>query len=202
VERLHHLGILGTHTIAAHAVHVNDAEMDLLASSGTVVAHNPQSNMNNAVGIADVERLRSRGVTVGLGTDAMTHDMRQELRAGLWAQRLKQGSPSAGWAALLAAQWEVNPVMASRLFGTPVGTMAEGAAADVIALEYDPATPLTNDSLHGHLVFGIASASVDTTIVGGRVLMYRRKLELELDEAEVMEEARACASLVWSKIKN
>lgn len=202
VERLHHLGILGTHTIAAHAVHVNDAEMDLLASSGTVVAHNPQSNMNNAVGIADVERLRARGVAVGLGTDAMTHDMRQELRAGLWAQRLKQRSPSAGWAALLAAQWEVNPMMASRLFGTPVGTMAEGAAADVIALEYDPATPLTNDSLHGHLVFGIASAPVDTTIVGGRVLMYRRKLELELDEAEVMEEARACASLVWSKIKN
>jgi putative selenium metabolism protein SsnA len=202
VARLHEMGILGERTIAAHAVHVNDAEMDLLASTRTVVAHNPQSNMNNAVGIADVERLRSRGVAVGLGTDAMTHDMRQELRAGLWAQRLKQQSPSAGWSAILAAQWGVNPVMAGRLFGLPVGTMAEGAAADLVALEYDPATPLTNDSLPGHLVFGIASATVDTTIVGGRVLMYRRKLELELDEAEVMAKAREAASGVWGRIAN
>ena len=93
-------------------------------------------------------------------------------------------------------------MMASRLFGTQVGVLVEGAAADVIALEYDPATPLTNDSLHGHLVFGIASATVDTTIVGGRVLMYRRKLELELDEAEVMAKARECASATWSRIRN
>jgi putative selenium metabolism protein SsnA len=202
VERLHATGILGEGTIAAHAVHVNDAEMDLLATTHTVVAHNPQSNMNNAVGIADVEKLRARGVAVGLGTDAMTHDMRQELRAGLWAQRLKQQNPSAGWNSMLAAQWSVNPLMASRLFGRPVGTMAEGAAADLIALTYDPATPLTNDSLHGHLVFGMASAPVDTTIVNGRVLMYRRELELELDEAAVMARARECAHAVWSKIKN
>ena len=202
VERLRDCGILGDRTIAAHAVHVSDEEMDLLAMTGTVVAHNPQSNMNNAVGIADVERLRSRAVHVGLGTDAMTHDMRQELRAGLWAQRLKQQLPSAGWHAMLAAQWEVNPMMATRLFGRQVGTMAEGAAADIIAVTYDPPTPLTNDALHGHLLFGIASAPVDTTIVNGRVLMYRGRLELELDEEEVMARARECASAVWSKIKN
>lgn len=202
VGRLHRLGILGDRTIAAHAVHVNDADIDLLAATGTVVAHNPQSNMNNAVGIADVERLRSRGVAVGLGTDAMTHDMRQELRAGLWAQRLKQENPSAGWSAMLAAQWDVNPMMASRLFGRPLGIMAEGMMADLIAIPYDPPTPLTNDALHGHLVFGIGSAPVDTTIVNGRVLMYRGKLELELDEAEIMARARECAIAVWRKIKN
>ena len=200
VARLHRLGILGDHTIAAHAVHVNDAEMDLLAATGTVVAHNPQSNMNNAVGIADVERLRSRGVAVGLGTDAMTHDMRQELRSGLWAQRLKHEDPSAGWSAILAAQWDVNPAMATRIFGRQVGVMTEGAVADLIAIPYDPPTPLTNDALHGHLVFGIAPAPVDTTIVNGRVLMYRGKLELELDEAEVMARARECAGSVWDRM--
>jgi putative selenium metabolism protein SsnA len=202
VERLHRTGVLGERTIAAHAVHVNDAEMDLLASTGTVVAHNPQSNMNNAVGIADLEALRSHGVVVGLGTDAMTHDMRQELRAGLWAQRLKQESPSAGFTALTEALWQVNPMMAGRLFGAPVGTMAPGAAADLIALEYDPATPLTNDSLPGHLVFGITSAQVDTTIIGGRVVMHQRKLRLDLDEKEVMAKVRETASEVWGRLSN
>jgi cytosine/adenosine deaminase-related metal-dependent hydrolase len=157
--------------------------------------------MNNAVGIADLETLRSRGVAVGLGTDAMTHDMRQELRTGLWAQRLKQESPSAGFPALTEALWQVNPMMAGRLFGTPVGTMAPGAAADLIALEYDPATPLTNDSLPGHLVFGITSAQVDTTIIGGRVVMHQRKLRLDLDEKEVMAKVRESASEVWGRLR-
>ena len=202
VERLHRNGILGERTVAAHAVHVKDAEMDLLASTGTVVAHNPQSNMNNAVGIADLERLRAHGVAVGLGTDAMTHDMRQELRVGLWAQRLKQASPSAGFTALTEALWRVNPMMAGRLFGMPIGMMTPGAAADLIALEYDPPTPLTNDSLPGHLVFGIASAPVDTTIIGGRVVMYQRKLRLDLDEKEVMAKVRESASEVWRRLSN
>lgn len=201
VERLHKAGVLGERTIAAHAVFVNDAEMDLLASSGTTVAHNPQSNMNNAVGVADVERLRSRGAAVGLGTDAMTQDMRQELRAGIWAQRLRQKSPAAGFAALVDAQWRVNPVMAGRLFGLPVGVLAPGAAADLIAVAYDPATPLTAASLHGHLVHGIASVPVETTIIGGRVVMHRRALQLDIDEREVMAKAREAAKEVWERFE-
>jgi len=72
VARLMRHGLLGARSIAGHAVHVSEADMDLLAGAGTFVAHNPQSNLNNAVGIANVTELARRGVRVGLGTDAMT----------------------------------------------------------------------------------------------------------------------------------
>ncbi len=202
VERLYRFGVLGERTIAAHGVHLDDAEMDSLASTGTVVAHNPQSNMNNAVGIADLQRLQKHNVQVGLGTDAMTNDMRQELRAGIWAQRLAQQAPSAGFAELTRALWSGNPQAASRLWGFPVGELSEGSAADLIALDYLPATPLSDASLSGHLVFGIGSARVDTTIVGGRVLMHGGRLLLDLDEEEIAVKARDIASAVWKQFSS
>ncbi|MCC6398899.1 MAG: putative aminohydrolase SsnA [Bacteroidetes bacterium] len=199
VKRLAQHGVLGKHTIAAHGVHLNDEELELLAGSGTIVAHNPQSNMNNAVGIADLKRMREHHVHIGLGTDAMTHDMRQELRAGIWAQRLGQRNASVGFDEMVHALWKGNPDAASRLWGFPVGELSVGSAADIIALEYAPATPLTDESLPGHLVFGLGSARVDTTIVGGRVLMHGGRLLLDLDEGEIAAKAREVAAQVWAR---
>ena len=54
IERFHRAGVLGPSSLAAHCVHVDGREMDLLAGTGTAVAHNPQSNLNNAVGIAAI----------------------------------------------------------------------------------------------------------------------------------------------------
>jgi len=199
VERLSRFGVLGDRTIAAHGVHLGDAEMELQASTGTIVAHNPQSNMNNAVGIADLARMKAHKVLVGLGTDAMTNDMREELRAGIWAQRLKQQDPSTGFNELVHALWNVNPLAVSRLWGVPIGDVSEGSSADLVAVAYAPATPMTDASLLGHLVFGLGSACVDTTIVGGRVLMHGGRLLLDLDEQEMAAKAREAAKDVWKR---
>ena len=199
VNRLARTGVLGPGTIAAHCVHVDPEEMDLLASTGTMVAHNPQSNMNNAVGVADVAALRAHGVTVGLGTDAMTMDMREELRAGIWAQSLRSGDATSGFGDLVHALWTSNPAMISRIWDKPIGTLQEGSAADIILVKYQPATPLTAESLPGHLVYGIAGAPVVTTIVGGRVLMLDGNLLLDLDEHEVAAKAREAAERLWKR---
>ncbi len=201
VERLQRFGLLGPDTIAAHCVHLSDAERALLASTGTMVVHNPQSNLNNAVGIADIGSFIERGITVGLGTDAMTTDMREELRSGIWSQRHSQGNPSAGFAELTAALCSGNPAIASRIWGTPIGTLSEGALADLAIIDYDPPTPLTEDSLMGHLVFGMMRGRVDTTIVGGNILMKDGQLTLDIDEHEVMAKARECAQRVWERFE-
>ena len=199
VERLQRFGLLGADTIAAHCVHLSDAERELLASTGTMVVHNPQSNLNNAVGIADIGAFFERGITVGLGTDAMTTDMREELRSGIWSQRHGQGSPSAGFAELTSALWSGNPAIASRIWGTPIGILSEGALADIVIVDYNPPTPLTEESLMGHLVFGMMRGCVDTTIVGGNVLMKNGELTIDIDEKEVMAKARECAKGVWER---
>jgi putative selenium metabolism protein SsnA len=199
VARLAEHGLLTPGSVAAHAVHVDAADMGLLAGAGVFVAHNPQSNLNNAVGIADVRALTGRGVPVGLGTDAMTVNMLEELRVGLWAQRLRQENPSTGFLELTGALFARNPELASRLWGFPVGTLAEGSAADVILVDYDPPTPLDDGSVLGHLVFGISQAAVDTTICGGRILMQDRRLAPELDEAAVAARGRELARKLWER---
>lgn len=199
VARLADFGLLESGSIAAHAVHVNAADLDLLAERGVFVAHNPQSNLNNAVGTADVVGLVQRGVRVGLGTDAMTVNMLEELRVGLWAQHLRQGNPSCGFMELTDALFVRNPELATQLWGFPIGVIEAGAAADVILVDYQPPTPLTDDTVRGHLVFGLSQAPVHTTICGGRILMEAGRLRLDLDEAELAVRSRELARKLWDR---
>ncbi len=200
VERLHRFGILGPGSIAAHCVHVDGREMERLAETGTAVVHNPQSNMNNAVGVADVPAMLAKGVLVGLGTDAMTTDMLEELRAALYVRHLAARNPSAGFLETASLLTAGNAAIAERLWpGLGLGELREGGAADLAIFGYDPPTPLDDTTVLGHLVFGLSQASVDTTVVGGKVLMAGGRLELDVDEAEVAARARERAKALWER---
>jgi putative selenium metabolism protein SsnA len=200
VFRLNQFGILGPQSIAAHCVHVNPREMEILAETETAVVHNPQSNLNNAVGIADVPSLTRRGVLVGLGTDAMTTNMLEELRVALWAQHIRAQNPSVGFSEVVSALFANNPQIASRAFGLPLGELRPGCVGDMVVVDYDPPTPLGADNAFGHLVFGISQATVDTTIVGGRVLMENKRLALNLDETRINARARELAAKLWKRL--
>jgi putative selenium metabolism protein SsnA len=199
VERLDAHGILGEQTLAAHCVHINEKEVETLARTRTMVATNTQSNLNNAVGVVDLVRLQGAGVLAGLGTDAMTVNMLEETRVALWAQHLRANNPSCAFMEVAGAITAKNPEIASRVWGFPVGELKEGAAADVILLDYLAPTPLDNGTVLGHLIFGISQAVVDTTICGGRVLMEGRKLALDLDEVEMAARSRELAVKLWDR---
>lgn len=199
VERFARFGILGDKTICAHGVHLSERELEMLAETRTAVVHNPQSNMNNAVGVADVPAMLRAGVLVGLGTDAMTTNMLEELRAGLWVRHLAARNPSVGFMETVGLLVGGNAHIANRYWKTPLGVLAPGAAADVVLLDYDPPTPLDDSTFLGHLVFGVAQSQVNTTICRGRVLMHDKKLRLDLDEAAVAARARELATALWHR---
>ncbi|TKJ37613.1 chlorohydrolase [candidate division LCP-89 bacterium B3_LCP] len=199
VERLHKFGILGPQSIAAHCVHLNDHERQILAETDTTVVHNPQSNLNNAVGIMDLMKLSGSGIRVGLGTDAMTVNMTEELRTALWAQHLLQKNPTIGFQQVTSTLFQNNPTIASRIWGFNIGNIAEGYAADLILKKYLPPTPLDDDSVLGHIVYGLSQVPVDTTIVAGSVLMEDRKLLINVDEAEIAAEARSLTQSLWDR---
>ena len=199
VERLHDHGILGNKTIAAHCVHVNDAEIELLMGSKTNVVHNPESNMANAVGSAPVLEMIHRSVRVGLGTDGYTCDMFESLKVANALQKHRTGQPGAGWTEVPAMLFSANAAMASESFGRTVGKLIRGAHADMIIVDYDPPTPLRATNITGHILFGVSGRSVETTIIGGRIVMAERKL-LEIDEHEVVAKARASAEKLWQRL--
>ena len=191
--------ILGPKTITAHCVHVNEHEMDILAKTGTIVVHNPQSNMNNAVGVADIIKMQSKGILVGLGTDAMTVNMMEELRVALWAQHLSQQNPSCGFMEAASALLFNNAKIVNKFWDIPLGSIDEGAAGDIVLIDYFTPTPFNEQTILGHIVFGISQSAVDTTIVGGKVLMENKKLTLNIDEEKLAYEANELATALWDR---
>ena len=93
VKRLDKLGVTGKNSIFVHCVHIDEAEMDTLVETGTTVVHNPESNMNNAVGVTPLLKLLKKGVLVGLGTDGMGSDMLVQMRCAYLLHRLANRDP-------------------------------------------------------------------------------------------------------------
>ncbi|MFH1619587.1 MAG: putative aminohydrolase SsnA [bacterium] len=199
VERFKKFGILGPKTICAHCVHINEREMDLLAETGTAVVHNPQSNMNNAVGVADILRMFEKGIPVGLGTDAMTVNMMEEVRTALWAQHLRRNHPNVGFVEAFSTLLFNNAGIAGRYWKTKIGELKEGCAADIILIDYYPPTPFDETTFLGHFGFGLTQSFVDTTIAGGKVLMENKKLRIDIDEKEVAAKSMELAKKLWER---
>ncbi len=202
VDRLHKFGILGSKSIVAHAIHIDAREAALLAETGTWVTHQPRSNMNNGVGVADVESLLRLGVPVCLGTDGFSSTMWAEWKAAYLLHKVWHRDPRRMNGVDVARMAvEHNAALANIFFPeAPIGKIAPGAFADLILVDYHPNTPLTPDNLPWHILFGFHESMVTTTIVHGRVLMRDRQL-LMLDEAEINARARAIAPQVWQRYR-
>jgi len=199
VERLESFGILGPRSIAAHCIHVDERETAVLAESGTIVAHNPQSNMNNAVGCADVPGMLGSGVLMGLGTDGFTASMFDEMKVANLIHRHQSGDPRVGHDVAARLCLVNNPTIASRLFDDRVGRLEPGALADVIVLDYDAPTPLQTGNFGGHLIFGLTGWMVETVIIDGRVVMRDRELTT-VDAREIRARARERARDLWKRM--
>ena len=199
VERLHKFGILGPKTIAVHCVHVNEAEIELLHETETQVVHNPESNMGNAVGAAPVLNMLKQGVPVGLGTDGYTCDMFESAKVANCLQKHEAANPSVGWTEVPHMLYDNNSTMAGRLFGGTFGQLSAGAWADIIVVDYIPATPLTEANWSGHLLFGVSGRAVETTVINGRIRMLKREM-VDIDEEAVYARARELAHNLWMRI--
>lgn len=200
VERLNKLGILGPKTVAAHCVHVDAYEIDTLRETGTRVVHNPRSNMNNAVGTAEVLTMLKRGIEVGLGNDGFSNNMFTEMHAAYLVHKLSKSDPRVmGADQVMQMAFAHNARTAELFFPGPLGELVVGALADVILVDYVPTTPLTEGNFPWHIIFGVDGTGVDTTIVGGRVLMRNREL-LTLDEEEICAKSQELAGKLWRRL--
>lgn len=188
----------GRSRIAVHCVHVDEKEMETLKATGTNVVHNPESNMNNAVGCADVLEMMGKGIEVGLGTDGMSSDMLAQMRCAYLIHRHVKRDPRVAFLEAPAMLLDNNPKIVQRVAGWRAGEIAKGAPADIILIDYLPPTILNENNFLGHLIFGIVDATVDTTICDGKILMRGKKL-VELDEASITQKTTQLSSELWKR---
>lgn len=156
LARLRQLGQLGPNFIGVHAVHLDDDDLQLLASTGCSIAHCPTSNLKLASGFAPVARMRQLGINVGLGTDGAASNNRLDLfgemrLASLLAKGLT-GDASALPASEILRMATLNAANALGL-GKEIGSISPGKWADLCAVDlsaletrpcFDPLSHLVN----------------------------------------------------------
>ena len=198
IQRLHKFGLTGKKSLFIHGIHLDESEMDLVAQTGTMMVHNPESNMNNAVGTQQMLTLLKKGVLLGLGTDGMTSHMISSARVAHLLQRATLRDPRVAFVEACDMLLSKNAQICARCFPEPRGQLAPGQLADVAIFDYAPTTPLEPGRFLGHLLYGLNYARVHTTIARGRILMQDSRL-LTLDEQEICAKARECARATWKR---
>ena len=201
VDRLHDFGILGPHTILGHCIYINEHEMDLIRDTDTMVVHNPESNMGNAVGCPPTMKIMSKGILTGLGTDGYTNDMFESMKVANVLHKHNLCDPTVAWGEVPQMLFENNALMGARFFDTPIGKLKSGYSADVITLDYDPLTPMDGSNCNGHILFGISGRYVTSTICAGRVLMKGREV-LGVDTETFYARCREVSGKVWNSINS
>ncbi|RLE25565.1 MAG: amidohydrolase, partial [Actinobacteria bacterium] len=207
VEWLDGLGALGPDLQLAHAIWLDDHELDLIAKSGTVVVHCPVSNMYLASGVARLVDMMARNTTIALASDGPGSNNRQDMFEVLKATVLLQKVHNLD---AMALQPEDVVKMAcrggARAFGSPaeIGTADElgrlevGASADLVVVDLDTVSASPVHRPVSSLVFCCSPADVTHVMVSGDLLINDRELTM-IDEAALIDEARSVASRLFER---
>ena len=196
VQHLEELGFLSERLSAAHAIWLDDDDLARLGQSGVGVAHNPSSNLRLGSGVAAVRKMLNNGITVGIGTDASnTSDGQNMFEATRLASYLSRidGFASEEWLSAGEAFRLATEGSAKVLGFEKIGRLAVGYEADIVFLRLDSPhfVPLRSPLIQ--MVFGENGASVQTVMIGGRIVFDDGRL-LTLDEKLLRREAEEAAN--------
>ncbi len=200
VAHLASLGVLHERLIADHCVDLDEQDRDLLAQNRVLVAHNPESNLKLASGIAPVPDLLRRGVCVALGTDGCASnnnlDLFGEMATCAKIHKATTMDPTAMPADTVLRLATRHGAKALGLEHV-IGQIRPGFAADLIAVDFSAPhlTPVYDPV--SHLVYAAKGSDVRHSLIGGRVVMENRRLTT-IDLERVLAEVRAIARLLRS----
>jgi len=199
LERLQDVGLLGPDVVLVHCVNVSDDEIDIIARTNTGVAHNPMSNMLNAVGVSPVLEMIKKHVNVGLGNDGYIFDMFENMRATFLVHRLQNRNPNAIDPYTIL---EMSTINGAKLYGMDkeLGSLQVGKRADIVVIK--PAllpTPLNANTVVGHLINTVDGDDVEHVLVDGKSIVMNKRL-LTCDEEKAQSLSQEAAASLWSRL--
>ncbi|MGD0175858.1 MAG: amidohydrolase family protein [Candidatus Bathyarchaeia archaeon] len=200
VERLRDVGLLGPDVVLAHCVNLDENEIDTVAQTKTGVAHNPMSNMLNAVGVAPILRMLEKQINVGLGNDGYIFDMFENMRSAYLLHRVYHKNPNAIDPYTIL---EMATVSGAKLYGMEkeLGSIEAGKRADIIIIKPSVLpTPLNASSAVGHLVNTVDGNDVEIVLVDGKPVVKNKQL-LTFDEERAQSISQNAAAKLWERLE-
>jgi len=201
VERLFDEEFLGPRTALAHAVHINQHEIDLIAQTNTNVAHNPKSNELNAVGIAQIPEMIQKGINIGVGNDGFIYDAIENMRTAYLMHKLNHLNPSQLPTPLQVTQ--MITINAAQAIGLKdhIGSIEVGKAADFVLFDITALpTPIHKENVFGHLVYGSFSRrDIKRVIVNGKTIV-KNGIHTSLDADQISQQSKESAVKLWERL--
>ena len=204
IEYVDKIGLLTNRTIAAHVIYANDSEIEILKKRGVGVAHNPESNMKLAAGVARVPAMLKAGLRLGIGTDgaASNNDLSlwEEMDTAAKLHKVINKDPKVASAKEMFAMATIGGARAIHM-EDKVGSIEKGKLADIVLVDTDTLHQTPLYGVYSHLVYATKSADVATVIVNGKILMLERNL-LTLNEKAVKKEAVEYQQKIIASLKS
>ena len=204
IEYVSKIGLLKGKTIAAHVIYANDREMDLLKRAGVGVAHNPESNMKLAAGVAPIPQMITKKLRLGLGTDgaASNNDLSlwEEMDSAAKLHKVFWKDPKVASAKEV---FEMATIGGARTLHMEdkIGSIEKGKLADIVVVDFDSLSQTPSYNVYSHLVYATKSSDVRTVVINGTVVMRNRQL-LTLDESSIKKEANALRDKIVKSLMN
>ena len=178
VEHLQECGVIGSHCVYVHCVHLSEEDMDIMAKTGTPLSYNPESNMKLSSGIAPILRAQEKGITVGIGTDGSASNnnlnLFEEMDVGAKLQKLKNPDKIIEAKNIFA----MVTSSAAKVLGLSdsIGQIKPGLQADIIALDLNHPHFYPRNNLLNHIVYSANGGEVDFMMCQGQVLMKDKEI--------------------------
>lgn len=201
IAYLNTVGLANSHTVLAHCIWVDEAELDILQTTGTHVAHCPSSNLKLASGIAPVTEMLQRGISVSLGADGAPCnnrlDMFTEMRTAALLQKVQHGPRALP--ALTALR--MATIDGARALGwqDEIGSIELGKRADLQLLNFNQLHTTPQPDPVSTIVYAAEASAVETVLIDGRVVMRDGRL-MTLNEQTVIATARQQAQALAQAI--
>jgi len=189
VQYLDKIGVLGSDTIAAHCIFVDEADRKTLAQKQVGCVHNPSSNMMIASGVSPVPELRTAGVAVGLGTDGPAGsnndlDLMEEIDLAAKLAKITKMDPLALNAQAVVEMATIDGARALHL-DKEIGSLEPGKKADLILIRLDAPNAVPMYDVYAQLAYALKAHDVETVVIGGRTVMRDHKLVTINEEAAI-----------------
>lgn len=201
IERLDKYHLINKDSLIVHGVHIKDEELDIVKKRGAYMVVNTTSNLNNAVGIPDINNYLSKNIPVMIGNDGLSSSMATEYLNAYYLTHLKNSNPTAmNLGTIIDIINNAYKYVSDRL-GIRIGKIKKSFVSDFMLVNYTPFTEMNNSNAFGHLFFGLFPnfKPVDVYIDGLRVVhnqeLTSKKLKNELIES------RKYSKELWNKVK-
>lgn len=204
IEYVEKIGFLNNKVIAAHVIQANESELDILKRRGVGIAHNPQSNMKLAAGVAPVPLMLKMDLPVGLGTDgaASNNDLSlwEEMDTAAKLHKIFAKDPKVVSAEQVFEMATIRGARALHLENL-IGSIEMGKRADLVIVDFDSLHQTPYFNVYSSLVYATKAEDVRDVIINGKVVMRDKRL-LTLNESDIKKDANSYRQKIITSLLN